>query len=53
MLGITPNAVAVMDELVEKYGPAPKAFLVVPVVGGFLVDFVNSVMITGMANLVR
>jgi ESS family glutamate:Na+ symporter len=53
MLGITPNAVAVMDELVEKHGPAPNAFLVVPVVGGFLVDFVNSVMITGMANWVR
>jgi ESS family glutamate:Na+ symporter len=50
MLGITANAVAVMEELVEKYGPAPRAFLVVPVVGAFLIDFTNSLIITAMAN---
>ena len=33
MLGTTSNAVACMEELVEKYGPAPRSFLVVPVVG--------------------
>jgi ESS family glutamate:Na+ symporter len=53
MLGITANAVACMEELVEKFGPAPQAFLVVPVVGAFLIDFVNSLIITGMANAVR
>jgi len=53
MLGITANAVAVMEELVEKYGPAPRAFLVVPVVGAFLIDFTNSLIITAMANWVR
>jgi ESS family glutamate:Na+ symporter len=53
MLGITTNAVAVMEELVEKYGPAPRAFLVVPVVGAFLIDFTNSLIITAMANWVR
>jgi len=53
MLGITTNAVACMEELVEKYGPAPKAFLVVPVVGAFLIDFTNSLIITATANLVR
>ena len=53
MLGITANAVACMEELVEKYGPAPHAFLVVPVVGAFLVDFTNSLIITTMANLLR
>jgi ESS family glutamate:Na+ symporter len=51
MLGITANAVACMEELVEKYGPAPEAFLVVPVVGAFLIDFANSLIITTMANL--
>jgi ESS family glutamate:Na+ symporter len=50
MLGITANAVACMEELVEKYGPAPQAFLVVPVVGAFLIDFTNSMIITAMAN---
>jgi glutamate:Na+ symporter, ESS family len=53
MLGITANAVACMEELVEKYGPAPQAFLVVPIVGAFLIDFTNSLIITTMANLVR
>ncbi|SPE35275.1 Sodium/glutamate symporter [Candidatus Sulfopaludibacter sp. SbA6] len=53
MLGITANAVACMEELVEKYGPAPEAFLVVPVVGAFLIDFTNSLIITTMANWLR
>jgi ESS family glutamate:Na+ symporter len=53
MLGITSNAVAVMEELVEKYGPAPRAFLVVPLVGAFLIDFVNSLLITAFANSLR
>ncbi len=50
MLGITANAVACMEELVEKFGPAPQAFLVVPIVGAFLIDFTNSLVITAMAN---
>jgi ESS family glutamate:Na+ symporter len=50
MLGITANAIACMEELVEKFGPAPQAFLVVPVVGAFLIDFTNSMIITAMAN---
>jgi ESS family glutamate:Na+ symporter len=53
MLGITANAVACMEELVEKYGPAPQAFLVVPIVGAFLIDFTNSLIITAMANWLR
>ena len=50
MLGITANAVACMEELVEKLGPAPQAFLVVPIVGAFLIDFTNSLIITALAN---
>jgi ESS family glutamate:Na+ symporter len=53
MLGITANAIASMEELVEKFGAAPEAFLVVPVVGAFLIDVTNSLIITFMANLVR
>jgi ESS family glutamate:Na+ symporter len=53
MLGITANAVASMEELVEKFGSAPQAFLVVPVVGAFLIDFTNSAVITAMANWVK
>jgi ESS family glutamate:Na+ symporter len=50
MLGITANAVASMEELVEKLGPAPQSFLVVPIVGAFLIDFTNSIIITALAN---
>src|SRR2546429_7017722 len=53
MLGITANAVACMEELVEKYGPAPQAFLVVPIVGAFLIDFTNSLIITAFANWLK
>ncbi len=53
MLGITANAVACMEELVAKYGPAPQAFLIVPVVGAFLIDFTNSLIITAFANWLR
>jgi ESS family glutamate:Na+ symporter len=53
MLGTTANAMACMDVLVKKYGPAPKAFIVVPLVGAFLIDFTNAVIITAIANLLR
>ena len=53
MLGITANAVACMEELVEKYGAAPQSFLVVPIVGAFLIDFTNSLIITAFANWTR
>ncbi len=45
-LGATPNAVANMKALVERFGPAPRAFLVVPIVGAFLIDFLNSINIS-------
>jgi ESS family glutamate:Na+ symporter len=53
MLGITANAIASMQELVEKFGAAPEAFFVVPVVGAFLIDMANSLVITFMANIVK
>jgi ESS family glutamate:Na+ symporter len=53
MLGTTANAVANMGALVERYGPAPKAYLVVPLVGAFAIDFVNSMMIVTILDLLR
>jgi ESS family glutamate:Na+ symporter len=53
MLGVTANALASMDELARKHGPAPRAFVVVPLVGGFLIDFTNALIITAAANLLR
>jgi ESS family glutamate:Na+ symporter len=53
MLGTSANALANMGVLTEKYGPAPRAYLVVPLVGAFLIDFANALVITTMANLFR
>ena len=53
MLGITANALATMDEVTRRFGPAPRAFLVVPMVGAFLIDFTNALVITGVMNAVR
>jgi glutamate:Na+ symporter, ESS family len=53
MLGTTANAMANMESLAEKYGPAPRAFLVVPMVGAFFVDVVNNLAITAAINLLR
>jgi ESS family glutamate:Na+ symporter len=53
MLGITANAVANMEAMVERYGPAPRAFLVVPMVGAFFIDFTNAVVITTLLNFWR
>jgi ESS family glutamate:Na+ symporter len=50
MLGTTANAMAVMSSLTERFGPAPRAFLVAPIVGAFLIDFTNAIIITGFIN---
>lgn len=52
-LGATPNAVANMNAISERFGPAPRAYLVVPMVGAFFIDFSNSLIITTYLNLVR
>jgi len=49
-LGATPNAVANMESLVERFGSAPRAFLVVPMVGAFFIDFTNALIITTYIN---
>lgn len=52
-LGATPNAIANMEALVEKFGPAPRAFLVIPIVGAFFIDFTNALIITFFTNLLK
>lgn len=53
MLGTTANAMANMGVLTEKYGPAPRAYLVVPMVGAFFIDFTNAVVITAFLNVLK
>ena len=50
MLGTTANAMAVMRALARRYGAAPRAFLVAPLVGAFFIDFNNALIITGFLN---
>ncbi len=51
MLGTMANAMACMESIVERYGPAKRAFLVVPIVGAFFIDFANAIIITVFLNL--
>ena len=51
MMGTTANAVANMQALTDRYGPAPRAFLVVPLVGAFFIDFANALLITVFLNV--
>lgn len=52
-LGITANAVANMEALAARFAPAPRSFLVVPVVGAFFIDFSNTIIINFFINLLR
>ena len=49
-LGATPNALVNMLSLASKHGPSPRAWLVVSLVGAFLIDFANAFIITSMAS---
>ena len=53
MLGTTANSMAIMKSLVERYGKAPRAFLAVPMVGAFLIDFTNALIITVFLNIFK
>jgi ESS family glutamate:Na+ symporter len=53
VLGTTANAVANMRALVARFGPAPRAFLVVPLVGAFFIDFTNAIIITLFVNWLK
>ena len=50
-MGATPNAMANMQVLTDKYGPSVKAFLLIPLIGSMYADFVNSLSITFFINL--
>ncbi|WP_027626841.1 sodium/glutamate symporter [Clostridium lundense] len=52
-LGATPNAIANMSAVTEKYGPSTKAFLIVPLVGAFLIDLVGIPNIVYFMNLFK
>jgi glutamate:Na+ symporter, ESS family len=52
-LGATPNAMANMHAIVGRFGPSQKAFLVVPIVGAFLIDVFGIPIIITTINLFK
>ncbi|MEO1002887.1 MAG: sodium/glutamate symporter [Cyanobacteria bacterium J06638_7] len=44
-MGATPTAMANMAAVTQTYGPAERAFLILPLVSGFFVDISNSMVI--------
>lgn len=52
-LGATSNAMATMRVMIRRFGPAPRAMLIVPIVGSFLIDFFNAVLTTTALNFLK
>ncbi|WP_436860295.1 sodium/glutamate symporter [Staphylococcus caeli] len=52
-LGATPNAMANLDVITKKYGASPKAYLVVPIVGAFLIDLLGVPIVTTFINVFK
>ena len=52
-LGATPVGVANMNAVASRFGPSPKAFLVVPLIGAFLLDIVNAFVIQTYIGILR
>lgn len=50
-LGATPTAIANMQAITDRYGPSPQAFLIIPIVGAFLIDITNALFIQGFLAL--
>lgn len=52
-MGATPNAMANMSAITSNYGPAPRAFFAVPLVGAMFIDFCNSGIVMVFINLFK
>jgi ESS family glutamate:Na+ symporter len=50
-MGATATAIANMQAVANRYGPAPVAFLVVPLTGAFFIDIANALVLTGAISL--
>lgn len=52
-MGATYNALANMDSITERFGPSPKAYFILPMVGAFAIDITNSIFITIFLNIAQ
>lgn len=51
-MGATPNAMANMQALTDKFVPSVQAYILVPIVGSMFADFINSLVVTFFINIV-
>ena len=47
-MGSTANGLANMQAIAEKYGSSPRAWLIISLVGAFLIDLINALLVTWM-----
>jgi glutamate:Na+ symporter, ESS family len=52
-VGSTGTAVAAMDAIARRRGPAPRAFAIVPPTGGFIIDYPNAAVIAAFIKLLK
>lgn len=52
-MGATYNALANMDSITERFGPSPRAYFILPMVGAFAIDITNSIFITIFLNIAQ
>lgn len=45
-MGSTATAMANMQAITSRYGPAPKSYLIVPLAGAFFIDLMNAFLLT-------
>ncbi|ELI6424618.1 sodium/glutamate symporter [Aeromonas veronii] len=50
-LGTTATAIANMQAITSRHGPAPQSFIVVPITGAFLVDIMNVIILSSLLSL--
>ena len=50
-MGATPNAMANMQAICDRYAPSVKAYLIIPLIGSLFADFLNGLIITFFINL--
>lgn len=50
-LGATPIGIANMNALTNRFGPSPKAYLVIPLLGAFFIDIANATLVQLILSL--
>lgn len=52
-LGAMPTAMVNIQTITNHYGPSHLAFIIVPLVGAFFIDIINSVVIQGFLYIIK